>query len=68
MKSLGRYDTEMQMFVEVPRDLDVARLRFLRWLAERGQLEHAVAGRPGGCHGPDVQPLHRRFEPTPKAA
>ena len=48
MKTLGRYDGTMQMFVEAPRAPDVARLRFLRWLAERNELEHPVAGPPVG--------------------
>ncbi len=35
------YDGDLQMFVERPRDPDLARLRFLRWLNERRPLEHA---------------------------
>ena len=46
MKTLGHYDGTMQMFVEAPRAPDIARLRFLRWLAERNELEHPVAGPP----------------------
>ena len=42
------YDGSLQMFVVTPREVDVQRLRFLRWLAERGQLEHAVAGPSSG--------------------
>jgi hypothetical protein len=38
------YDGTLQMFVEQPRSVDVGRLRFLRWLAEHGRLEHPVAG------------------------
>ena len=44
MRTPGRYDGTVQMFVEAPRAPDVAGLRFLRWLAERNQLEHPVAG------------------------
>ena len=44
MNALGTYDTELQMFVEPKRELDVEKLRFLRWLAEQGRLEHATAG------------------------
>lgn len=44
------YDPEVQMFVERPREPDLARLCFLRWLAEHGQLEHAVAGAPVGSY------------------
>lgn len=48
MKALGRYDGSLQMFVEERRRPDLARLRFLRWLAERGRLEHEPAGSAGG--------------------
>ena len=42
------YDGSVQMFVVTPREVDVRQLRFLRWLAERGRLEHAVAGPSSG--------------------
>ena len=48
MWALGSYDGNLQMFVERPRDPGLARLKFLRWLAERAKLEHPVAGPPGG--------------------
>jgi hypothetical protein len=48
MAAPGRYDTSLQMFVEEGRAPDMQRLRFLRWLAERGWLEHAVVGAPSG--------------------
>jgi hypothetical protein len=48
MKSLGRYDSALQMFVEEPREPDLARLTFLRWLAERGRLDRGPAGAPSG--------------------
>ena len=48
MTAPGRYDGTLQMFVEAPRMPALARLDFLRWLAERGDLEHPVAGPPGG--------------------
>jgi hypothetical protein len=38
------FDPELQMFIEQPRGVDLAHLRFLRWLAEHGQLEHETAG------------------------
>jgi hypothetical protein len=44
----SRYDSDLEMFVEPSRDPDVDRLRFLRWLAERGLLEHRPAGAPAG--------------------
>jgi hypothetical protein len=60
MKVLGRYDTELQMFTETPRDPGRAHLAFLRWLAERGQLEHATAGAPGGEYVSDEDDLDAR--------
>ena len=42
------YDPELQMFIEHPREPDLARLRFLRWLGEQGLLEHNTAGTPSG--------------------
>lgn len=35
------YDTELKMVKEGPRDLDMGKLRFLRWLAERDKLEQS---------------------------
>ena len=46
MSRIGRYDGDLQMVVEQPRDANRAYLLFLRWLAERDRLEHAVAGPP----------------------
>jgi hypothetical protein len=48
MKDLARYDGALQMFCEQPKDVNLAHLRFLRWLLERGQLEHAPAGPSSG--------------------
>ena len=48
MEAPGPYDGALQMFAEDPRDADVRRLEFLRWLAERGMLDHAVTGPPRG--------------------
>ena len=42
------YDTELQMFVDQPREASISRLRFMRWLGERGQLEHKTAGVSAG--------------------
>ena len=44
----GQYDPELQMFTDAPREPNLDRLRFLRWLAERGRLEHQAAGEPDG--------------------
>jgi hypothetical protein len=48
VKDLARYDGALQMFCERPQDVNLAHLRFLRWLIERGQWEHAPAGPPSG--------------------
>jgi hypothetical protein len=48
MTDLQSYDGDLKMFRESPRSVDLARLRFLRWLAERGHLEHPAAGPPSG--------------------
>jgi hypothetical protein len=48
MKAVGRYDSALQMFVEEPRDPDLRRLSFLRWLVENDRLEHRVAGPASG--------------------
>ncbi|MGE3267566.1 MAG: hypothetical protein AB7P40_02390, partial [Chloroflexota bacterium] len=45
---MGKYDSSLQMFVQSPRELDLSRLAFLRWLAEAGRLEHHVAGPSAG--------------------
>ena len=42
--SSADYDGDLQMFRAQPRDLNMQTLRFLRWLAEHGQLEHGVVG------------------------
>jgi hypothetical protein len=43
------YDASLQMFVEQPRGINVGRLRFLRWLAERGLLEQRPIGPSDGA-------------------
>lgn len=48
MRGQYRYDGDLQMFVQGPREPDAGRLLFLRWLAERGRLEHEVAGPASG--------------------
>jgi hypothetical protein len=48
MNDLQRYDGDLEMFREAPRPADLARLRFLRWLVERGRLEHPAAGPSSG--------------------
>ena len=48
MQVLGRYDGNLQMFVEDNHAVDMQRLCFLRWLGEQGRLEHLVAGPSSG--------------------
>jgi hypothetical protein len=48
MKATGRYDSRLQMFVDEPREVDMARLAFLRWMVEHGLLEHRPAGPSSG--------------------
>ena len=64
MSGPGAYDATLQMFVQQPRPVDFARLRFLRWLAEHGRLEHRPVGPSGGAYAglgiaspPDGLPL-----------
>lgn len=67
-----RYDNDLQMFIEAPREPNLGRLRFLRWLAERGRLEHEIAGAVGGDYtdiGQSSQPLGaNRFSITPQSS
>jgi hypothetical protein len=44
----GVYDKELQMFRHPVRSPDLAKLRFLRWLAEQDKLEHRAFGKPTG--------------------
>ena len=48
MKAVGRYDSALQMFVEEPREVDLRRLTFMRWLIENNRLEHPVSGPASG--------------------
>ena len=50
----SRYDPDLQMFTELPREPDPACLRFWRWLGEQGRLEHPPAGAPSGVYALDV--------------
>jgi hypothetical protein len=49
MNAASQYDGTLQMFVEQGREVDTRHLQFLRWLAERGKLEHGVAGPASGA-------------------
>ena len=46
MNDLHNYDDDLRMLRETPSPLDGAHRRFLRWLAERGLLEHQAADPP----------------------
>jgi hypothetical protein len=48
MAAMGPYDSALQMFVQTPQPIDMSRLTFMRWLAERGRLEHHIAGPSSG--------------------
>ena len=48
MKDRKSFDGDLQMFRDAPQPVNMDRLRFLRWLAEQGRLEHPVVGRPRG--------------------
>ena len=63
----SRYDGDLEMFVDPPCEPDLARLRFLRWLGERGRLEHALAGAPCGEFAVSLY-LADRHEELPRAA
>ena len=34
MAAMGPYDSSLQMFVQTPREINMTRLGFMRWLAE----------------------------------
>jgi len=57
---MASYDGSLQMFVHAPKNIDMRRLVFLRWLAEHGKLEHGTAG-------PSSGPLAAVAEPGPTA-
>lgn len=68
MNGCGRYDADLQMFVEQPREPDLRLLRFLRWLAKRGQLEQRPLSRPQGRYaGRAAAVASPRIRPGPRA-
>lgn len=62
MQALGPYDGTFQMFIQALPAPDARRLRFLRWLAEHGELEHDVAGPPCGSYAITLHPPDSRSE------
>jgi hypothetical protein len=49
-ESTREYDSDLRMFREPAREPDLAMLLFLRWLAQRGELEHQVFGPSTGIY------------------
>lgn len=66
MKKLGRYDSDAQMFVEEPKQLDESHIRFMRWLAENGRLEHPVAGPSSNVMSEPAIPESAESHPQPQ--
>jgi hypothetical protein len=54
----SRYDPELQMFADEPREADLTHLRFLRWLAEHRRLQQDMAAASG--HEELIEILERR--------
>ena len=48
MKDVTGFDGDLQMFRERPKPVNLAHLRFLRWLIEQGRLDNLPAQPPGG--------------------
>jgi hypothetical protein len=48
MKEIGRFDTDLQMFVEKPQPVRMDRLLFQRWLVDNNRGEHQPFSRPAG--------------------
>lgn len=48
METIGQFDGDLEMFCEPKSELNLPKLKFLRWLSEQGKLEHEVFGQPTG--------------------
>jgi hypothetical protein len=48
MKDLKSFDGDLEMFRETESTVNIEYLAFLRWLVERGRLEHLPACPPSG--------------------
>jgi len=48
MHQMKQYDGNLQMFCEPVHEVDLARLRFMRWLIEQNRFEHPPVGEPAG--------------------
>lgn len=53
-KKTTQYDGDLQMFRVVAHEPNHEALRFLRWMAEHGRLEHEVSGPPSGEYAGEV--------------
>ena len=54
MQNAKSFDGELKMFRDSDRPINLECLRFLRWLAEQGRLEHAIAGPSSGPFAAEV--------------
>jgi hypothetical protein len=50
----AQYDGDLQMFRIAAHEPSLEALRFLRWMAENGRLEHEVSGPSGGEYAGEV--------------
>jgi hypothetical protein len=48
MESATSFDGDLQMFRDAAQGVNLAQLRFQRWLIEQGRAEHPPAGPPTG--------------------
>lgn len=48
MKEIGKYDTELKMFVEKPKEANIGHLKLLRFQAERGDFGYKPYSMPRG--------------------
>jgi hypothetical protein len=55
----SRYDPELQMFTDEPREANLAHLRFLRWLAQHRRLRQDMAA--ASVHEELIETLERRI-------
>lgn len=58
MTTFGRYDSELEMFIEEPHDPTPERLGFQRWLVEHDRLEHAPSGPSSGQYAEEKELAH----------
>jgi hypothetical protein len=54
MQNAKSFDGDLKMFRDSDRPVNMACLRFLRWLAEQGRLEHGIAGPSSGPFAEEV--------------